>query len=80
MQISGLPFANNSVRGATGAMRYDLININDNANGLVAITSPSSQTVQIYEVQDNGADTASSVGDITAGSTDIFINITYTAS
>jgi len=80
MQISGLPFANNSVRGATGAMRYDVININDNANGLVAITSPSTQTIQIYEVKDNGADTAASVGDITVGSTDIFINITYTAS
>jgi hypothetical protein len=78
MQISGLPFANNSVRGATGAIRYDVINIVDSANGLVAITSPSSQFVQIFEVKDDGADTAADVGDITAGATDIFFNITYT--
>jgi hypothetical protein len=80
MEISGLPFANNSVRGASGAMRYDVINIVDSANGLVAITSPNSQTVSIFELKDDGADTAASVGDITPGATDLFFNITYTTS
>ena len=80
MEISGLPFANNSVRGATGAMRYDVINIADNALGLVALTSPNSQTVQIFEVRDDGADSNASVADITAGATDLFFNITYTVS
>jgi hypothetical protein len=77
-QVGGLPYTSaQGGAGATGSMRYDVWNYKDTADGLVPIVSNGNDYIQIYEVGDDVGDSATDVGDITSGSTDVFISACY---
>ena len=78
-RIGGLPFSASSQTGVsfTGTIRYDTLDIRNSANGVVTIIGRSNDYIRIYEVGDDLDDSDVAVNDISSGTTDIFVSITY---